>query len=235
MNNRLLIGIAITALLISGVALWFLTSPTQPAAPTAAAAPGPSTSSKTATFPPPTPTPQTTPIQPEPSQAAPAIYPAPVRPVAPAMAQWEMRIDQALRASGTESETAQILINLLPGFPPEGQADAAQHISNLILDQDYSRVLPLLRNPGLPEEVLDVFITDLMNRDDAIKLPALLDVAKIPNHPHREEAQTDLQIFLDEDFGTDWAKWDTAMKAYLKQQATEASEDAAAEGKAAAR
>jgi len=39
--------------------------------------------------------------------------------------------------------------------------------------------------------VLDVLVTDLMNRDDAIKLPTLLEIAKIPNHPHREEASTD--------------------------------------------
>jgi len=81
--------------------------------------------------------------------------------------------------------------------------------------------MPLVKNPNLPEEVLDVFVTDLMNRDDSTKLPALLEIAKIPNHPHHEEALTDLQIFLDEDYGNDWNRWNTATKAYLKKQAEE--------------
>jgi len=117
------------------------------------------------------------------------------------------------------SVTAQMLINMLPTLPAEGQAEAAQHISNLIEDKDYNRVLPLLRNASLPEEVQDVLVTDLMNRDETVKLPALLDVAKIPTHPYHEEALTDLQIFLDVDNGQDWGKWDSAVKQYLKKQA----------------
>jgi hypothetical protein len=66
-----------------------------------------------------------------------------------------------------------------------------------------------------------------MNRDDAVKLPVLLDIAKIPNHPHREESLSDLQIFLDEDYGNDWAKWESAMKSYLAKQAAEEAADAA--------
>ena len=136
-----------------------------------------------------------------------------------------MKIDEVLRSSADETQTAQILINMLPSLPAEGQEEAAQHISNLIPDKEYGRVLPLVKNASAPQEVLDVFVTDLMNRDDAVKLPVLLDIAKIPNHPAHEEALTDLQIFLDGDFGNDWGKWDGALKAYLKKQR---EEDAAA-------
>ena len=82
-------------------------------------------------------------------------------------------------------------------------------------------MLPLLRNASLPQEVQDVLVTDLMNREDTVKLPALLDVAKIPNHPYHEEALTDLQIFLDQDNAGNWSQWDTAVKAYLKKQQQE--------------
>jgi hypothetical protein len=147
----------------------------------------------------------------------------PARPEAPnpEMTEWEARIDQVLRSTVDENQTAQILVNMLPTLPPEGQEEAAQHISNLILDENYAQVMPLLKNPNLPEEVLDVFVTDLMNREDKVKLPALLEIARLPNHPHHEEALTDLEIFLDEEFGPDWAKWDAAIKAYLKKQAEE--------------
>ena len=89
-------------------------------------------------------------------------------------------------------------------------------------------MMPLLRNASLPEDVLDVFVTDLMNREDPVKLPALLEVAKMPNHPHHEEAKADLEIFLDQEHGNDWGKWDVAVKKYLQDQAAEeAAENAA--------
>jgi hypothetical protein len=214
MNNRPLLILAIAVLAIVGVTFWFLNStqplpvPTTPEAqidvPTAPKIPDrperelslpiPDSAPKTATVPKATPRP---------------------------LEGWELKIDEVLRSNADEAQTAQILINMLPTLPAEGQAEAAQHISNLILDQDYAKVMPLVKNPNLPEEVLDVFVTDLMNRDDSTKLPALLEIAKIPNHPHHEEALTDLQIFLDEDYGNDWTRWDAATKAYIKKQAAE--------------
>ncbi|MEO8353431.1 MAG: hypothetical protein ABI680_17010, partial [Chthoniobacteraceae bacterium] len=154
------------------------------------------------------------------ASTVPKATPKPLEP-------WEYKIDEVLRSSADETQTAQILINMLPTLPPDGQEEAAEHISNLILDEDYDKVLPLVRNPNLSEDVLDVFVTDLMNRDDNIKLPALLEIAKLPNHPHHEEALTDLEIFLDEDYGTDWTKWQTAMDKYLKEEAAEDAKDAA--------
>lgn len=163
-------------------------------------------------------------------KAEPATAPMPPKPGATPrpLAEWELRIDEVLRSTANEEQTAKILINMLPTLPPEGQEEAAQHISNLVLDEQYSDVLPLVKNANLPEEVLDVFVTDLMNRDDATKLPALLEIAKIPNHPHSEEAKTDLEIFLDEDFGNDFGRWEAAMKKYLKDQAAEEAEANAA-------
>ena len=226
MNTRLL---AILAVIVVGIcvgAIWFLTStPTVPVVVTPPAMPPPATQE------PVRPIPRANPQIVERSESTtvqPRTVPQP--PAAKPMADWEIKIDQVLQANADESQTAQMLINLLPTLPTEGQEEAAQHISNLILDKDYNKVAPLVKNPGLPEDVLDVFVTDLMNREDEVKLPILLEIAKIPNHPHHEEAATDLQIFLDEDYGKDWAKWDQAMKSYLQRQA---AENAAAEKEAA--
>jgi hypothetical protein len=138
-----------------------------------------------------------------------------------ALAEWELKIDQVLRANAPETETAQMLINMLPTLPVEGQAEAAQHITNLLLDEEYNRLLPLVRNPSLAEEVHDVFLTDLMNREDTVKLPTLLEIAKQPTHPQQAEAVADLEIFLDEEYGNDWAKWEAAMQKYLAEQKAE--------------
>ena len=145
----------------------------------------------------------------------------PVRPIQP----WEQRLDEVLSSNADEAQTAQILINLFPGLPPDGQAEYAEHISNLIEDKDYSKVMPLVKNTNTSEEALDVFVTDLVNREDTTKLPALLEIAKIPNHPHKQEAIDDLELFLDQDYGTDWTKWGAGVQDYLKKQAAEEAED----------
>jgi hypothetical protein len=223
-NNRPLVILACVVLAIVGGSLWFLNS--KPPTPVSTTKPadikvpiGP-----TIYQPPPlngTPFPRMTPAPT--ANNAPKATPRPLQP-------WEQKIDEVLRSSNDETQTAQILINMLPTLPPEGQEEAAQHISNLILDDQYSRVLPLVKNPNLPEEVLDVFVTDLMNRDDGTKLPTLLEIAKIPNHPHHEEALTDLEIFLDGDYGNNWAQWDAAVKKYLQEQAAEEAGTPAAPG-----
>ncbi len=221
MKNRPIIILAIIVLAICGVAVWYLQTQPSKAAPLPPAATTSAVPEVTSTGP-------SVPAVPK-TRSAEAAKTAPGKPAEPAtpMAEWETKIDQVLRSNVPEKETAQLLINMLPTLPPEGQEEAAQHISNLISDEDYKLVQPLVKNASLPEDVLDVFVTDLMNRDDSVKLPTLLDIAKMPNHPHHEEAISDLQIFLDDDYGTDWNKWDAATKAYLKKQAEESAADAA--------
>lgn len=220
MNNRTLLILAIVVIGIVAVALSFLNSNPAARPPQAVAAPSPSPATE---LPPERPPRRDLPSPP--SEKVTATVPkAPPRPLEP----WEYKIDEVLRSNADEAQTAQILINMLPTLPPDGQAEAAQHISNLLLDKDYNKVLPLIKNPNLSEEVLDVFVTDLMNRDDATKLPTLLEIAKIPNHPHREEALTDLEIFLDEDFSNDPVALQRGVQKYLQQQAAEEAEEAAA-------
>ena len=153
-----------------------------------------------------TPAPRAEPsASPKPSEAAPA---------------WESKIDQVLRANLDETQAAQLLLGLLPTLPEDGQVEAANHITNLLADENYAQAKPVLLNPGLPESVLSVFFSDLMNRSDPVKLRALLDVAKIPNHPFHDEALSDLQIYLGEDYESDWSKWSAALERYLKTSET---------------
>jgi hypothetical protein len=222
MNNRPLLILAIVVLAIVGGTLWLLNS--KPHVPPRMSEPAKIDVPLGAQIPEPGPR---TALRVEPLAKLDPAKATPGPKATPrALEPWELKIDEVLRSTADETQTAQILINMFPTLPPEGQAEAAQHISNLILDKDYAKVLPLVKNANLPEEVLDVFVTDLMNRDDATKLPVLLEIAKIPNHPHHEEALTDLEIFLDGDFGNDWNRWDAATKAYLKKQEEEEKADA---------
>jgi hypothetical protein len=218
-NNRTLLIVACAVLVIIGGSLWFLN--TKPVTPKSTTAPvevkvGPSLNSMRPHDD--EPRPATTPL-PEPEKK-PAVAKATPRP----LQEWERRIDDVLRSSADETQTAQILINMLPTLPAEGQSDAAQHIANLLTDDQYARALPLVKNPNLPEEVLDVFVTDLMNREDKVKLPTLWEIARIPNHPHHEEALSDIEILIDEDFESinhDFNKLKIGIDKFIKKQEAE--------------
>jgi hypothetical protein len=146
-----------------------------------------------------------------------AATPAPPQTAPPAaVPAWEGTVEGILRSNVTQGEMARMLINILPTLPEEGQIEAANHITNLLPDADYGSVRPLVLNPSLPESVLSVFFTDLMNRDDPTKLNAFLDIAQTPNHPFQAQALSDLQIYMGDDYGNDWPRWKSAVTQYLK-------------------
>jgi hypothetical protein len=145
--------------------------------------------------------------------------PAPPLSVPQAAPGWEGTIEGILRSNVTQGEMARMLINILPTLPEEGQVEAANHITNLLPDTDYGSVRPLLLNASLPESVLSVFFTDLMNRDDPTKLNAFLDIAQAPNHPFQAQALSDLQIYVGNDYGNNWTQWKSAVTQYLKTAA----------------
>lgn len=137
------------------------------------------------------------------------------------IADWETRIDDVLTAKGDETQKAKQLLEILPKLPEEGQVEAAQHLSNLLPDEEYASLAPTLVNPQTPEAVLDVLMTDVLNRPNNQKLNTLLDVARTPNHPKAEEARDVLEVYVDENYGTDWTAWDAAVKKWLKDNPDE--------------
>ncbi|HPC61184.1 MAG TPA: hypothetical protein PKX23_11025 [Verrucomicrobiota bacterium] len=130
---------------------------------------------------------------------------------------WEERIDAILGGEGEESVKARQMLELFPSLPTEGQVEAAQHLSNLLTDPDYAPLGNYLTNAALAEPVLDVLIADLLNRPNSVKLPLLLEVARTESHPKAGEALEILQLFLEEDFGKDWARWQTRVQQWLQE------------------
>jgi len=160
--------------------------------------------------------------QPIPSNQMPVIARAtnenPAAPkVAPGqMADWDEKVSDVLGAEDDEKDKAKKLIDMFPHLPPEGQEEVAHHLSNLVADEDYAPLSNFVTNSALPEAVLDVFVEDVFNRPNAIKLPVLLDIAQDPQHPRASEAKDVLELFLEEDFGSDWTKWHAKMEKWLK-------------------
>lgn len=181
--------------------------------PTVPAVPPPSQAAK------PTPpvTPRTT------TQPAVAVIPTTTTPppVQGLITNWEERIDDLLTTDGAEDKKAVQMLAMLPNLPEDGQVEAAQHISNLLPDEQYSALAPVLTNAHTAEAVLDVLMTDVLNRPNGVKLNTLLDVARVPGHPKAEEARDVLEVFVDENYGEDWTAWSNAVQKWLKENPDE--------------
>lgn len=132
------------------------------------------------------------------------------------MSDWDRKLEAVLSQNEKNPKQAVLLLlNMLPTLKEDEQPEAADHAANLLEDEDYASVMPQLVNPKLPEEVIDIFYTDLLNRPDEVKLPAMLEVAKRPDHPYHEEAKETLNLFLGEDYQENWPQWKTAIDKYL--------------------
>src|SRR5258708_23445316 len=132
------------------------------------------------------------------------------------LADGESKLDEIVAPDGEPADKARRLFELFPQLPKDGQTEVAQHLSNLVSDKDYPALGKLLADSKLPEPVLDVLIGDALNRPNSVKLPALLDVARDPEHPKAAEAKDILEMYLEQDFGNDWTKWQAKVEQWLK-------------------
>jgi hypothetical protein len=142
-------------------------------------------------------------------------------PVSPASANlitnWEDKVDEILGAEGEPEAKAKQMLGMFPSLPEEGQVEVAKHLSNLTPDEDYAPLAQLLADPKLPEEVLDTLMSDVLNRPNTLKLPALMEVARAAQHPKAADAKEVLVFFLEGDYGDDWPKWQEKIQEWLKE------------------
>ncbi len=128
---------------------------------------------------------------------------------------WEDKLDDILGSEGQDTEKAKQMLAIFPRLPEDGQVEVAQHVSNLLPDQEYAQLGKLLLDAKLPEAVLDVLIVDVLNRPNSLKLPLLLGIAQDTQHPKAGEAKDLLELYLEQDYGTDWNKWQEKLKQWM--------------------
>lgn len=132
------------------------------------------------------------------------------------IADWQDKFDGILNSDNADTNKARLLLDIFPRLPPDAKVEAAQHLSNLVPDDDYASLQNLLMNATLSTDVLDVLLGDALNRPNPLKLPALLDVARNPAHPQAGEARDILGLYLDADYGDDWDQWKQKIVEWLK-------------------
>ena len=141
--------------------------------------------------------------------------PAP-QPKTNGIPDWEEKIENILTSEIPDNEKAKKMLELFPQLSSEAQEEVAHHLSNLVPDEEYAPLGNYLTNSALPEAVLEVLLEDVFNRPNSLKLPILLAVARDSQHPKASEAKDVLELFLEEDYGNDWAKWQAKMDVWLK-------------------
>lgn len=132
---------------------------------------------------------------------------------------WPEKIDELLLSADPEPKKAEQLLAMLPNLPLDGQEQAAQHMVNLLTDQQFPGTARYLNDTNTPETVITILMNDLLNRPDPVKLPMLLELAQVPGHPLAEESKTILGIYVEKDFGDNWNEWRQGIEEYLKKEA----------------
>lgn len=131
---------------------------------------------------------------------------------------WKRDLDRVLASSSSADDKAKQLWAMLPNLDTNGQTVVTGELVKLLTDDKFTMVQPLLMNPKSPETVMDVVMANLYDRPAKMKLPLWLAVAEVENHPLREEALSVLEVYVEQDFGTNMAAWRQAVDAKLKAE-----------------
>ncbi len=214
MQKSVKILLAVLGVVVAGVLIgWLSGTGSGPKTPLPAGSSQPDTSI------PPVPVAQASRVKPAtdglPAHVAPRVtHPAPAS--SDIITNWEERLDAILVSNKEDSEKANQLLEMFPHLAEDAQSEVAQHLSNLVSDENYASLAQYLTNSTLPESVLDVLFGDALNRPNSLKLPVLVDVARDPQNPKAGEAKDILQLFLEQDYGTDWNTWQAKVDQWLK-------------------
>ncbi len=132
---------------------------------------------------------------------------------------WEKRINAVLdNPKITDSDKGRLLLEMLPGLPVEGRESTAEHAISQLSDADYRFAQAVITNPATYPPALAVLWADMMGRPEAVSLPTLLQVARNSSHPYAPHARENLDLLLGQDFGTDWPRWETAIREKLAKE-----------------
>ena len=151
----------------------------------------------------------------------PDVILAPPLELGTAKLAWELRLEEVIDSVElTEVHKARRLLAMIPSLPEEALDTAAQEAVARLPDGDYAAAAGVLLNPNTHGTVFSVLFADLMERPDAITLPNLLAIARIPTHPYAPYALDNLDLLTGENHNADWLAWTKAVERTLRKSAS---------------
>jgi hypothetical protein len=133
--------------------------------------------------------------------------------------EWEQHLDDVLLADTDADTKADRILALIPKAPTNAQVELSQHLVNMVQDDHYDGAAQLLTNPATPSDVSTVLMNDLLNRNNTLKLPMLLAVARDDDHPLKDQAREMLELLIQQDDGTNWDQWSASINTWLQSNA----------------
>ena len=90
---------------------------------------------------------------------------------------------------------------------PEDRKDECIHRAlNLIPDENVMLLAGVLMDRTQPDEIVDAVFSDILNRDEDVKLPVMRQVIKDPKHPCWEDAAWIVDVTQDADTADEGSK-----------------------------
>ncbi len=130
---------------------------------------------------------------------------------------WEQNLDNILLSDDNENGKADKILALMPYTPAEHREELAQHLVNMVMDDHYEGTSNLLMNTTTSTNVAEVLMNDLLNRNNNLKLNTLVKIMETPEHPMAANAKEMLELFVQEDHGTNFVEWEQAVANWLKE------------------
>lgn len=132
---------------------------------------------------------------------------------------WEQEI---IKLAGNlemgDDRKALALLNKVYTLPDEpAKVVAVEHATKLMSDEQFkqskSQIMSL--NDTGSEDMKDAILRDILTRAENVRMPALVDLLRRPAYAGQQEVREILEAYLDVDYGTDFPKWDAAVRQWL--------------------
>ena len=104
-------------------------------------------------------------------------------------------------------QKAKSLFEEIDHLSGEAAIAACEHALLCLDGEAYEPAFEKLTAEGSGLEIQQTIMADLMGRDDFLRLPLLVRLASLPQHPFSEEARVELVAVLGNDYGSNWSGW----------------------------
>lgn len=132
---------------------------------------------------------------------------------------WEQEIIKlAGRLDLGDDRKALALLNKVYTLPDEpAKVVAMEHATKLMSDEQFKQLRSQIMglNDTGSEDMKDTILRDILTRAENVRMPALVDLLRQPAYPGQQEVREILEAYLDVDYGTDFPKWDAAVRQWL--------------------
>jgi hypothetical protein len=126
------------------------------------------------------------------------------------------RIDEWLSSSTDIPTIANKILISFPSLEAKDHLLAAAKLVALVSDDRFEGLKRLLFDPKTSLEAKEFLFRDALSRAETVKLPLLLEIMQMPEHPCANEARETLKTQLGVDYGVNYGQWQVKISEVLK-------------------